>query len=91
MLVWPAKDPDEEITYAIDWEPRIGKDSISAASFSVTSGGVTISDSEHDGHTLSQVNVSGGTAGTRAKVLCSITTEDGQTLQQTATILIRNR
>jgi hypothetical protein len=90
MLVWPPKDPDEEISYAIDWSLRLGSDAINTASFAVSSGDVTVSDSEYDG-AFSQVNVSGGTAGTKAKVLCSITTEDGQTLQQTATILIRAR
>lgn len=91
MLVWPPKDADEQTYYPIDWSDRISDDVISSASFEVTSGDVTVSSAEHDGNKVSRALVSGGTNGTKAKVLCEITTEDGQTLQQTATILIRER
>lgn len=91
MLVWPAKDPDETVNYPLDWSDRLGGDLISSAEFSVASGDVTLDSGEHDGISMSLVGVSGGTDGTKAKVLCEITTELGQTLQQTATILIRAR
>jgi hypothetical protein len=91
MLVWPSKDADEEINYAIDWEERIGADYIASASFEVVSGDVTLSSSAHDGASISQVLVSDGTSGTKAKILAEIVTADGQTLQQTATLLIRAR
>jgi hypothetical protein len=91
MLVWPDKDPDENVLCTVDWLDRLKGDAISATTFTVSSGDVTVSGGEHDGNTMSQVLVSGGTANTKAKVLCEITTEDGQTLQQTATLLIRAR
>ena len=91
MLVWLSKDPDEEVLRSIDWVDRLGGDTITSASFDVVSGGVTLSQAEHDDSTISQVLISGGTAETRAKVLCEITTGEGQTLQQTATILVRAR
>ncbi len=91
MLVWPAKDTDEDLLYAIDWEPRLGVDTISTAVFTVSSGDVTLSGAVHDGGRIAQVLVSGGTSGTKAKVMCEITTEGGQTLQQTATLLVRAR
>jgi hypothetical protein len=91
MIVWPAKDADEEILYAINWADRLAGDAISSASFDVSSGDVTLSDAQHDGADISQVLVSAGTTGTKAKILCEIVTEDGQTLQQTATILVRAR
>jgi hypothetical protein len=91
MLVWPAKDPDEDVLNTVDWSRRLGTDIISDVAFEVTSGDVTVSDGEHDGARLAQVLVSGGTAGTKAKVLCEITTVDGQLLQETATLLIRAR
>ena len=91
MLVWPPKDPDEDAYYALDWSDRISDDIISSASFTVSSGDVALSGAEHDGGSVSRILVADGTAGTKAKVLCQIVTEDGQTLQQTATFLIRAR
>jgi hypothetical protein len=91
MLVWPAKDADETVNYPIDWSDRLGGDYITSATFEVVSGSITLSNPLHNGDTASQVTVSGGAAGTRAKVLAEIETADGQTLQQTAVILIRAR
>lgn len=91
MLVWPAKDPDEVIDYPIDWADRLLGDLIHSASFEVVSGDVTIDSAEHNGKTISQATVSGGVSGTKAKITCEIVTEDGQTLQQTATLLVRDR
>lgn len=92
MLVWPAKDPDEVVDYQIDWSQRLGGDAISSASFSLTTAaGMTIDDSTHDDDHISQVTLSGGTTGSRGKVLCEIVTVGGQTLQQTATIVIEAR
>ena len=91
MLVWPPKDADEIIDYPVDWSDRLGADIISSATFTVVSGDVTISASEHDSDKLSQATISGGTTGTKAKVLCEVDTLNGQQLQQTATILIRAR
>jgi hypothetical protein len=91
MLVWPAKDPDEVVDYQLDWADRLAGDTIGTASFTVSSGDVTLSDPDHDSGSLSQVTVSAGTGGTKAKVLCQIVTNAGQTLQQTATLLIRAR
>lgn len=92
MLVWPAKDPDEVADYAIDWEPRLGTDTISTAAFSFTEdAGMAIDDSSHDSAFVSIVTLSGGTEGERGKVLCEITTAGGQTLQQTATLILRAR
>ena len=91
MLIWEAKDADETVLRVMDFADRLGADYISSATFSVVSGGITLSGSEHDGGSLASVLVTGGTNATRCKVLCSITTDDGQTIQQTATILIRAR
>jgi hypothetical protein len=52
---------------------------------------MAIDDSDDDADTISFVILSGGTAGLRGKVLCEVVTVDGQTLQQTATILVRER
>jgi hypothetical protein len=91
MLIWPPKDADEVLIYPIDWSGRLGDDTIISASFSVSSGDVVIASAEHDEDTISQATISGGTSGTKAKVLCQIVTGDGQTLQQTATLVVRAR
>ena len=95
MLVWPFKDADEVLEYPVDWslhplwQPG---DTISTATFSlVTAAGMTINASSHDSRNLSFVTLSGGTAASRGKVLCEVGTDAGQTLQQTATVLIRAR
>jgi hypothetical protein len=95
MLVWAAKDPDEVAIRYLDWSKHsswIDGDSISSASFTLsTAAGMTIDASDDDGLHTSQVTLSGGTDETVGKVLGSIVTDDGQTLQQTATILVRSR
>lgn len=92
MLVWPAKDPDEVLEYAIDWSDRLGNDAISTATFSLTTAaGMAIDSSDHDNVHRSYVTLSGGIAGSKGKVLCQIVTVNGQTLQQTATILVKAR
>ena len=95
MLVWPFKDADEVLEYFVDWtlhpvwQPG---DAIDSATFSLaTAAGMTISTSSHDSRNLSFVTLSGGTAASRGKVLCEVVTDAGQTLQQTATVLIRAR
>ena len=95
MLVWRFKDPDEVLEYPVDWslhpmwQPG---DVIDSATFTlVTAAGMTKNSSTHDNRNLSFVTLSGGTAGSRGKVLCEVVTDAGQTLQQTATVLIRAR
>lgn len=95
MLVWHYKDPDEVLDYPVDWKQHPmwqPGDVIESASFSLaTAAGMTIAGTTHDNRSLSVVTLSGGTVGSRGKVLCQVTTEEGQTLQQTATVLIRAR
>lgn len=95
MLVWAEKDPDEVVKRNMDWTAHASwreGDSIESSSFSLTTAaGMTIDDSTNDADEISIVTLSGGNDGQKGKVLCEITTVDGQTLQQTATILIRTR
>lgn len=95
MLVWHYKDPDEVLDYPVDWSQHPmwqPGDVISSASFSLsTAAGMTIDETSHDNRNLSVVTLSGGTIGQRGKVLCQVVTDEGQTLQQTATVLIRAR
>lgn len=92
MKVLPPKDADEVLDYAIDWSDRLGNDTISSATFTLTTAaGMTVSASDHDSKHTSTVTLSGGTTGSKGKLLCEVVTTNGQTLQQTATILIRAR
>lgn len=90
MLIWPAKDPDEVIDYAVDWFDRLAGDTISSAAFSIVTGTISIVSSEYD-ERFSVLRLSGGAAGERAKVLCEIVTTDGQTMQETAVLAVRAR
>jgi hypothetical protein len=95
MLVWPEKDPDETVIRYIDWSRHpswIAGDTISSSSASLsTAAGMTIAATDDDDNTISQVTLSGGTADNVGKVLCAVVTDEGQTLQQTPTILVRER
>lgn len=95
MLVWTAKDPDEIARREIDWERHPSwqiNDTISSSSFALsTAAGMTIDSSDDDDSHVSWAYLSGGTENERGKVLCSVVTTNGQTLQQTATILIEAR
>ena len=95
MLVWAPKDPDEVVIRHIYWDAHrswLPGDFIVSATFSLaTAAGMTISASDHNDRETSQVTLTGGTNESVGKVLCSVVTDEGQTLQQTATILIRAR
>jgi hypothetical protein len=95
MLVWPNKDPDEIAIRFVDWRKHpswIDRDTITSASFSLsTAAGMSIDSSDNDGLHTSNVTLSGGTDESVGKVLCEVVTDAGQTLQQTATILVRSR
>lgn len=91
-LVWPAKDAGETLDYTIDWADRLGCDSITSATFTLaTAAGLTIDDSEHDSDRLATVWLSGGTEGSKAKILCEIETSDGRAMQETVALLLRAR
>lgn len=92
-LIWPAKDTNEVLDYSIDFSERLGpNDSISSATFSLTTAaGLAIDSSEHDGCHIATVTLSAGTEGSKAKVLCRITSREGNTLDETVSLLIKSR
>lgn len=95
MLVWQPKDPNETSIRFIDWAKHpswIDGDTISSSSASLsTAAGMTLVAAIDDSDATSQITLSGGTDESVGKVLCEVVTDEGQTLQQTATILIRER
>ena len=90
-MIWPAKDADEVLDYSIDFTDRLGDDSISSVAFSLaTAAGLVIDDDTHSGP-IATVTLSAGTAGSKGKVLCRVTTTDGQTMDETVQLPIRAR
>ena len=75
-LAWPIKDIAETLDYGIDWSKRLADDDdkIATSTFTVLTGGVTITQ-QYNNDTTSTVWLSGGTAGQTAKLKCVITTD----------------
>ena len=86
---WPRKDPNDVLDYSFDWSDRLDPgDSISSATISLaTAAGLTINTQSYD-TTTATVWLSGGTDGETAAVLCRIVTDDGRTMDWTASLAI---
>lgn len=84
-IKWEAKRPNEVRDYEVDWSAFLGEDTI--ATSDVTVSGVTL-DSDTNDTTSVTVWVSGGTAGTLARVTNTITTTGGRTETEIFTISI---
>lgn len=90
-LAWPAKDADEVLDYALDWSDRIGSDTITSSTHSLTTeAGLVIDEQSHEDE-FSIVTLSGGTVGSKGKILCRIVTDRGLTLDETVSLLVRAR
>lgn len=76
---WASKAAADTVTR--EWTPLNGL-SVSSATFTVSSGGVTISSTEYLGDVVS-VTVTGGTNGTPAVIAASATMGDGQVITDT--------
>lgn len=97
VLRWPAKDPDEVLDYAIDWERRLDGDTISgAASWSIEPSGSLAKDTSAPGSGQSETDTTttiwlkDGTAGQAYDVTCRITTAGGRTMEETARLLVQS-
>lgn len=85
---WPAKQPDEELDYKIDWRRALGTDNITASAWELVSGTVTISSSSFNSKTT-LVWLSGGEPGT-SRLKNTITTENGRTFVATVNLPVRS-
>lgn len=87
-LYWPAKDPDEVVDYLFDWSASM-QSGEAIASKTVTASGVTLDSSTIAGETV-QVWLSGGTAGSTARVTCRIVTNStpARTFEEVAIVAI---
>lgn len=85
---WPNKDPDEVLDYSIDWEARLGADTISTSAWSVVSGTV-VEGVNNKTDTVTTVWLSGGAAGENAEIHNRIVTAGGRTMDQTVYLRVR--
>lgn len=92
LLPWPDKDPDETVLYGIDFVDRLDAGvTLAGVSWAVSPSGLTKSAEVTDGATKAFVKLAGGALGDAYEATATVTTSDGQTLQQTATLRIRGR
>lgn len=89
MKTWPAKDPDEELDYEIDWSPRVGTDAIATSTWIVPTG-ITSADGSND-DTTTTIWLSGGTVGTTYTLTNRIVTDAGRTMDQSVKIKIKTK
>jgi uncharacterized phiE125 gp8 family phage protein len=89
-MKWPAKASTERRDQQIDWSDFLG-DSDQIADSEVTVTGVTLdSDTIDAGNKSVTIWLSGGTPGTTARIVNTITTDDGRTETQTVTLAIQD-
>lgn len=85
-LTWPAKDPDEDMDFQLDWLERLAGDTIATSTWTVPSG-ITSHDESND-DTTATIWLSGGTLGETYSLLNRVITAGGRTMDQTVTVEI---
>jgi len=80
------KDPDEVISFGVDWSEYLGAETVTSSNWTVASGVTKV------GQTLvgkqANVTISGGTLGTVNRITNRITTSTGETVDQSIDIEI---
>lgn len=82
-----AKDPDEVKYYAFNWTNHLNTGATVSTSTWTTTG--LTNGSASVASPLTQVLLSGGTAGTNYTITNRITTSDGETLERSGTLRVR--
>lgn len=83
----PPKGNLETVDRIVDWSARLGDDAITASTFTLTAGTVTLSD-EAFSDQQTALTITGGAVGETATIRNEITTEGGQTLVAELSIYI---
>jgi hypothetical protein len=85
------KDPSEVKTYTVDWTPQLNSGATISTSTWVLPTGITNSaDGIVSANTATSILLSGGTHNTDYACINRITTSDGETLEQTGLLRVRN-
>lgn len=82
-------DPDAKLDRTFDWSGWL-RDGDNIVTATVTSDGLTVEDVTHDGTSVTYW-VSGGAAGTRVSVVCSVVTAQGRADDRTIRIRVADR
>lgn len=84
------KDPDEVKTFTVSWSNEMNSgDTVSTSTFTVSSG--ITKDSESNTSTSGAVVLSGGTAGSVYTITNQVVTANGETLEKTFQVYVRER
>jgi hypothetical protein len=91
MLNADPKDPSEVKTYTMNWVPQLNDAATISTSTWVLPTGITNSaDGIISANTKTSIIISGGTHNTDYACINRITTSDGETLEQTGLLRVRN-
>ena len=86
MSAFRLIDPDEELTYPMEWSPWLATDdAIASASWSITPSGPTVTDLGESG-TVVSAKVEDCTYGVIYRLVCSMVSNDGETGRQSVII-----
>lgn len=88
-MLWPPKDPDDVLDYAIDWSDVLAADGDTIASVAWTfPAGLTKTSEAIDG-AQTVAWISGGQDGSRYSVGCRMTTAGGRIYDRTISLSVR--
>lgn len=87
---WPAKDPEENLDYKIDWSERLDEgdtivNSVWIVPSGITNGAMTMTATE------TTIWLSGGSLNTTYEIANRVTTAAGRIMDQTVRLPIRRR
>ena len=86
------KDPDATVIYTMDWTNRLNSGAtISTSDWTIQVGLTKVTAGIVTGNLKTSVKLSGGTAGTDYTCTNSVTTSDGETLELTGIVRVRER
>lgn len=85
-MINARKDPNSIEDFVLDWSQRIGSDTISSATWSVS--GVTAA-SNSNTTTTATVRLSGGSVDADATATCRVTLASGQVMDATIYLTLR--
>ena len=86
MSAFRLIDPDEKLTYSVEWTSWLAtSDSIASASWVITPSGPTVSDLGESG-TVVSASVESCTRGEIYRLTCDMVSNDGETGQQSIVI-----
>jgi hypothetical protein len=83
---WPAKDPDANLDYSLDWTAWLAGDTIAASSWVIPDGLEAGTMTNND--TVATIWLSGGAPGSTYKITNQITTAAGRTDERTVTLRV---